>query len=78
MNANGPGRKKPYTQIGISRMPCVRCGDPAHVQWQICADDRLYRPICRDCDVALNRLVLEWAGFPDVEEKMAAYERKMR
>lgn len=68
-------RRRPYTQIGIRRKPCVRCGAPAWTQWQICADGRVYRVLCWPCDIALNRMVLEWAGFPDVEEKMAAYER---
>jgi hypothetical protein len=74
---SGHGRKKPYTVIGISRISCVRCGAPSRTQFQICADKRLYRALCSDCDVALNRLVLEFMRFPDVEEKMAAYERKM-
>jgi len=70
-------RRKPYTQIGISRMPCVRdCGRRATTQWQVCADGRQFRPLCAECDVELNRLVLEWAGFPDAEEKMIAYERE--
>lgn len=67
------GRKEPYTAIGISRLPCYRCGKPAYHQWQICADHSLYRPLCVPCDVALNDLVMEWAGFPDRKEKMAAY-----
>lgn len=67
-------RRKPYTALGLARMPCVRCGARASSQWQICADGRVYRPVCNDCDRALNRMVLEWAGFSDVDEKMAAYE----
>lgn len=68
------GRARPYTRIGIRRLPCIRCGRPANTQWQICADGRLFRPVCDPCDIALNRLVLVWAGDPDVEAKMAAYE----
>jgi len=67
-------RRKPYTVIGLKRKACVRCSRRASSQWQICADGCVYRPVCEDCDLQLNRLVLEWAGFPDVEEKMAAYE----
>jgi hypothetical protein len=77
MNCNGPGRKKPYTQIGISRMPCVRCGKPAHVQWQICADDRLYRTLCRSCDVELNELVMRWVWGDAREDDLKRYREKM-
>ncbi len=71
-------RRKPYTQIGIRRLKCFRagCENRASQQWQICADDWIYRPICEPCDVDLNRWVLEWVGFPDVEGMMERYERK--
>ena len=72
------GRRRPYTEIGVSRLPCVRCGAKSSFQWQICSDDRLYRPLCSKCDLELNRMVLEWAGFPDWREKMARYEAAMR
>jgi len=71
------GRKQPYTEIGTRRLPCVRCGEKAEHQWNVCSDLNLWRPICLKCDVALNRLVLEWMGDPDVESKMAAYEAKV-
>ncbi len=67
------GRKKPYTEAGIKRLKCIRCGAPAYATWQICADGGLYRPLCRACEVDLNRLVLQWAGFPDWERKIEAY-----
>lgn len=69
-------RRKPYTAIGIRRVRCIRCGERAHASWQICADGRQHRAICKLCDQALNRLVLEWAGIPDVDAKMAAYEAR--
>ena len=71
-------RRHPYTQIGIKRKRCVvkGCGARAHATWQICATGRTHQPICEFHDAELNRMVLEWAGFPDVEEKMAKYERK--
>jgi hypothetical protein len=70
-------RKKPYTEIGIRRLKCFRCGKPAMHQWQICADGNQYRPICEECDIALNEMVLKWMGFPDWQEKVAAYKRSM-
>lgn len=67
------GRRQPYSVIGIKRLPCFRCGAPAVHQWQICADGNLYRPLCLDCDIELNALVLWWIGFPDWREKADRY-----
>lgn len=70
------GRRKPYSAIGIRRLPCIRfpvCGNLAHASWTICADDNLHRPVCRSCDEELNAMVLRWAGFPDAEEKIERY-----
>jgi hypothetical protein len=67
------GRRKPYTIIGIRRLPCVRCGKPAHATWAACADNRILRPLCLDCDIALNVLVLQWMGFDDWEQKIIKY-----
>ena len=66
-------RRKPYTKLGISRLPCVRCGAKANATWEICADGNYKRPLCTACDIALNRLVLEWVGHPDVESLMERY-----
>lgn len=66
-------RKKPYTEAGIRRVPCRRCGDPSRYQWQVCADGNVYRGLCLACDVALNELVLRWASDPDADAKIASY-----
>ena len=71
------GRRKPYTQRGISRVPCARCGAPSTQQWQICADHRLFRGLCTACDVELNRLVLDFVHDPLADEKMDAYVQKL-
>jgi len=68
------GRRKPYTKIGIRRLPCCRCGKPAAQQWQVCADRNLFRPLCTHCDIGLNRLVLRWMGDPDWKQKIAEYK----
>lgn len=69
-------RKQPYTDRGIARLVCIRCGAPAIFQWQICSDGNVYRPLCGRCDVELNRLVLEFMGCPDAKERMALYLRR--
>lgn len=71
------GRKKPYTQIGIVRMKCFRCGEAAKFQWQICADNNMYRPICMSCDIKLNKMVLKWAGFDNWRDKIEKYKSKV-
>ena len=67
------GRKKPYTEIGIRRVPCARCGAPSTQQWQTCADGSLWRGVCTECDIQLNTLVLVFMDDPDVDEKIKAY-----
>lgn len=66
-------RKAPYTEIGVRRLGCIRCGGQATFQWQICSDGNNYRPLCTACDVALNRMVLEWMGHPDASALGDAY-----
>jgi NAD-dependent SIR2 family protein deacetylase len=69
-------RQQPYTTAGIKRLRCIRCGAQAMHQWQICSDGNNHRPICLPCDIALNRLVLEWFGHPETDRLMAKYELK--
>jgi len=70
-------RRKPYTEIGIGRVPCFRCGLPSVFQWQICADGRVFRGLCSGCDVALNATVLRFMRDPKAAEKMAAYRNRV-
>jgi hypothetical protein len=67
------GRRAPYTDRGIKKLPCVRCAKPALFQWNACADGNLWRPICGKCDVALNRMVLRWMGDPLADKKASDY-----
>lgn len=73
-------RRTPYTQIGIRRLTCARrgCRNRASQQWQICADRNVYRPICGECDVALNRLVIDFMGWAGRERALRAYARRMQ
>ena len=64
------GRTKPYTDIGIKRVPCLRCGAPSSQQWQICALGNRYYGVCNNCDIKLNRLVL---AFMNILSKEVSY-----
>ncbi len=57
-------RNKPYTEKGISRVPCFKCGKPSVQQWQICSLHNEFKGLCNDCDVELNRAVLQFLGVP--------------
>jgi hypothetical protein len=70
-------RTKPYLAETIHRQPCIRCGKPSVFQWQICSDTRYYRPICIECDMALNAMLLVWFNHPDPKGAMEAYKRKL-
>lgn len=71
-------RTKPYSEIGIRRVPCARCGKPSRYQWQICADDNVYRGLCPDCDVELNTMVMRWVWGDTREADIAAYDKFAR
>lgn len=78
MSAWAKRRKNPYTVSGIARLRCIRCGDQAVHQWQICADGNNWRPLCRLCDAELNRLVLDWMGHPTPLATALEYEERMK
>jgi len=67
-------RQTPYTVSGIRRKECIRCGEQATVQWQICADGNNYRPVCDTCDKLLNRLVIKFMRHPDAKQIIQEYE----
>lgn len=71
-------RTKPYTPSGIRRIPCARCGKPSRYQWQICADDRVFRGVCADCDIELNEMVMRWVWGDTREDDIAAYAKQAR
>lgn len=73
-------RTKPYTALGIRRAKCIRCDAPAYAQWQICADDRVFRPICTDCDIGINDLVMNYVfGITaKTQHRIRLYAKKVR
>lgn len=72
------GKVREYTKAELKRVHCVRCGDkPCWSSWTACADGGLHRPICMECDILLNRMVLLWMHDPAVRAKIAAYTTKL-
>jgi len=71
------GRKKPYTEKGIKRVPCYRCGKPSSKQWQICALNNRWLGVCEECDIRLNQVVLKFMGFIDWPHILQKYEAKL-
>ncbi len=73
-------RRKPYTEKGISRVPCFKCGKPSTLQWQICALGNEYKGLFTECDIALNETVLRFMGMTHVELKttMNKYTNQFR
>ena len=69
-------RKEPYTELGLKKFGCIRCGCPATTQWQICSDGNNYRPLCTSCDIRLNEMVLKWMDHPKWAEKINQYKEK--
>ncbi len=72
------GRRKPYTALGIKRIPCQRCKEPSVHQWQVCANGNRYLGVCLDCDIALNKVALEFMRVPDADALLAVYEQEQR
>ncbi len=70
-------RFNPYTNRGISRVPCCRCGNPSTQQWNICADNNIYRGICTICDIQLNAMVMIFMRVPERIKKITVYKKKM-
>lgn len=71
------GRRKPYTERGIRRVPCARCGEPSRFQWQICSDGNRFRGLCVACDVALNEMVTRFVWGDSREAEIASYRAKV-
>jgi hypothetical protein len=70
------GRKAPYTDIGIRRIPCAHCYKPSVHQWQICANKNRYMGVCLDCDIEINRIVGEFMHLP--KTLIIAYAKRSR
>lgn len=69
-------RPKPYTAVGVRRLRCCRCDAPAVHQWQVCSDGNNWRPLCLECDIQLNEMVLAWFGHPDAQALASKYREE--
>lgn len=78
MKPSPQGRRKPYTALGIARVHCFRHPTRKAVhQWNCCANGNRWIPICLQCDVDLNRMVLRWFRLPGRHALMAKYRAKV-
>lgn len=66
-------RSKPYTDKGLSRVPCLRCGKPSSQQWQICSLGNKWAGICIECDIDLNEYVLKFMRIKKWPAIMSKY-----
>lgn len=67
-------RRKPYTEAGIKRVPCSRCGKPSVEQWNVCALGGGYYGVCAECDVLLNELTLRFFRLADWRKLLKQYK----
>jgi NAD-dependent SIR2 family protein deacetylase len=74
---NYRGRAKPYTTEEIKKARCARCGEPSQFQWQACANEHRYSPLCADCDYRLNELALRFMRIKNADALLAAYAKKL-
>lgn len=73
-----PGRRgKPYAASTIGRLKCHACQRPARFQWNACADNNHWRPMCELCDVRVNVEVLKILYPQDWLPKIKAYCAKI-
>lgn len=72
------GRRTPYTERGIRRVPCARCGLPSVHQWSTCANGNRWVAVCEACDLALNAIGLRFFRIPNRDALLAWYRRTMR
>lgn len=69
---------KPYTADGIRRVKCSCCNQPAAHQWQCCADNGRWHPVCSKHDVVLNGVVMGWLNVPGREAKLKRYRERLQ
>lgn len=66
-------RRTPYTDKGILRIPCMRCGRPSCYNWNVCALGKGYFGICVECDALLNEVVIRFFKIKGWKKIMKEY-----
>ena len=69
-------RYKPYTNKGISRVPCAKCGKPSFHQWNICSLGKTFNAVCIECDIELNKLILNFFNVKNKSSILKKYINK--
>lgn len=73
------GRKKPYTTKGLKRILCACCKkQKARFQWTACAINSRYVPVCTDCDIHLNILLVTAFGTPNGPKLLKKYAEAVK
>lgn len=70
------GAAEPIPVEDIWELGCMRCGAPSQCQWAICANNGNHLPLCIDCDIALNRLILMFMNV-EPEDFITDYRGKL-
>lgn len=71
-------RAREYTNRGITRCKCIRCGKQASDSWSACSVNNKWMPVCKRCDYQLNRLALNFMlGRERAEPYLKRYKRQM-
>lgn len=72
------GKREPYTERGLRRVPCERCGKPSEYQWNVCATGGKYFGMCGECDMLLNKLTLKFFNIKNTEAMLLRYVKRMK
>lgn len=61
----------------IEKLSCTRCGEQVKYQWNCCANDNRWIPLCVWCDIAVNEHVLKFFKIPDARQKLESYTKRL-
>lgn len=70
------GRDKPYTRAEIRKVKC-QCGKLSRYQWNCCALDNRWVALCKDCDLAMNEMVLAFFRVKGRAKLMDKYRKRV-
>lgn len=56
---------------------CIKHRRAAIAEWHICSTEK-WEPVCRQCDLDLNKMALRWRYPKTWRKRYAAYEQKVK